>query len=285
MLKNKKDLWAKIQAFLLVVAFALPFLLRNINIDITFQNEQDWIVIDISKAGLPVWVSLLATGILLSGLLCHLFRQENKEVMFNTGNGYKDFWFWWYSFCAAILGYKKCDLRGVPIPTIARLIVNDTFEEYYCGDINELKENEIINVETIWLNGKEPDEHTTEINLIVEDTFVIEKEVADLIISNKNLPTLKISRDRMKRGRWYVSEFAEEIWEVLHKNTLRNVVKVNLYATTNPKNTKDIVEKVFRAYGRGNVETLEVFQQKCDAKRAFEKRGVKILLKVFRRKF
>lgn len=275
---NKRNLWAKIQAFLLVVAVALPLLLKTMNIGITFKTENDFIIIDVTNAGLAEWVMLLATGILLSGLLCHFFRQENKEVMFNTGRKYKNSKFWWYQFCAVILGYQKCDLRGVPIFTIARMIVEDTFDEYNYGEINQLEGNDSINVDKIWINDEKPDEDTKEINLLIEDTYGIEDIVIKNIIANKNVPTLKISRDRARKGRWYVPGFVEVIWGVLQSGDLKNVIKINLYATTNPKNTKEIVEQVFCSYGRGKIKKLEVFQQESTGDRYFKKKGNNILL-------
>lgn len=282
MFKVKSNLWAKIQTVLLVLAFLFPFLLRKINIHITYKGEYDWIVVDASNAGLPTWVILVVTGLILSGILCHFFRQENKEVVFNCGNDYKKSPFLWYKFCSAVLGYRECNLMGVQLASIARLIVDDTFLHYNCGEINELNENDTIDITASWNRGIKPNSGSREINLIVMDTYEIEQVVIDGIMDNKQIPTLIVSRKREgKEGRWYIPQFASIIWKELNeldKEQRKQIRKVDFYATVNPRNMKDIVEKVFRTYGRGKIKTLVVYQQNSTGDRLFETKGIEIKL-------
>lgn len=282
MFSVKSNLWAKIQTFLLVLAFLFPFLLKKLNIQITCKGESDWFVIDVSNAGLPTWVMLTVTGLILSGMLCHFFRQENKDMVFNCGNDYKKSPFLWYKFCSAILGYRECNLMGVPLASIARLVIDDTFLNYNYGEINELKESDTIRVIDSWERDLKPNAGTREINLIVMDTYEIKRSAVDSIMQNKPMPTLIVSRERVgKEGRWYVPQFASIIWKQLNeleKEQRKQIKKVNFYTTANPRNMKDIVEKVFRTYGRGNVKTLVVYQQNDTEERLFEKKGVKIKL-------
>lgn len=51
---------------------------------------------------------------------------------------------------------------------------------------------------------------------------------------------------------------------------------INIYATTNPLNTKHIAKRAFGLGNRGNVEHLYVFQQRKDGIRRFEEKGKKV---------
>lgn len=51
---------------------------------------------------------------------------------------------------------------------------------------------------------------------------------------------------------------------------------LNIYATTNPMNTKMLAHKVFTQGDRGNIKHLYVFQQEREEPRSYEKKGHKI---------
>ena len=54
---------------------------------------------------------------------------------------------------------------------------------------------------------------------------------------------------------------------------LRENASINVYATTNPLNTKHIAERAFGLGERGNIKHLYVFQQTKDGRRRFEEKG------------
>ena len=53
-----------------------------------------------------------------------------------------------------------------------------------------------------------------------------------------------------------------------------NIKKVNVYATTNPLNTKNIASSAFKLGGRDNFNEVRVFQQERDGIRKFNNKGI-----------
>ena len=81
-----------------------------------------------------------------------------------------------------------------------KLMIRDTFQEYNCGSILEEKENEKIKVKTI-----NADKDTSEINLVVADTYPIKNK--QLVSSKSQFYTIKISRDNKNDKNRYKSAF------------------------------------------------------------------------------
>ena len=182
---------------------------------------------------------------------------------------YHNYCYGWYWFCAKILGVKKCDLISVPIYMQFKLVLNKVFNEF---PLDEKHYPEIDNekVKVIQKNEKEPQ---NEINLILEDTYVIKN--SQIPYSKRNLFTIKISRNGGSNGERHYSEaFMEKIISTV--KGLENTSVVNVYATTNPLHTKYIAERVFKSGGRGDIRKLYVYQQNRNGDRNFEDRGHRI---------
>lgn len=212
--------------------------------------------------GKPVSI-MITLGI---ALLC--IRKINKRFVMNKLLVYHDYPFWWYWFCAKILGIKKCNLILVPIYMQYKLVINSVFDEYPLDD-NDYPESD----DEITIIEKNTDAGKNEINVILEDTYTIDY---DQIPSQKrNLYTIKISRNNgLSNGRHFSSYFIESITNVIRKREFVDII--NIYATTNPKNTLYIAKHVFALDYRGNINHLYVFQQKKDAGRPFSCKGHKI---------
>ena len=58
------------------------------------------------------------------------------------------------------------------------------------------------------------------------------------------------------------------------KSVNNNIKKVNVYATTNPLNTKNIASSAFKLGGRDNFNEVSVFQQERDGIRKFNNKGI-----------
>ena len=87
--------------------------------------------------------------------------------------------------------------------------------------------------------------------------------------------TIKISRNSgADSSRHFSQKYIEAIIKCIRD--LKGKVSVNVYATTNPMNTKHIAKRAFGLGERGNVEHLYVFQQSKDGRRRFEEKGKKI---------
>lgn len=204
-------------------------------------------------------------------VLFNFIRKSNKEKIYNKGNIYHNKPYWWYWLCSKILGYKKCNLILVPIYTQYKLILRDTFEEYpFKEDVFPQKEYQ-INVER---KINETNHNSKDINLIIQDTYPISY---NQIPSNfKTNMTISVKRVSLKFGeRVYSKELVDTIIEEIRK--LNDGVTLNIFSTTNPKNTFEIVKKAISLAERGNVTHVNVFQQNRDEERIFDNKPHRIM--------
>lgn len=270
--KTQESLRSIFEIVLIIAVFLIPTIINAakwievcfINTNLDFDNIKYYFIM---KAG------NLTIGLLLTVLLLFKIREYNKEKIFNTKNVYHDYSYIWYWFCAKILGYKKCNLKLVPIYMQFKLGLNDTFDDYDVGldDDYPLKENEQIIVQ------KNNNQVTNEVNLVLADTYpIVERQ---LPISKRGLYTIKISRDQDDLRRYYSPEFIVKITNEVRKLP-HGINSVNIYATTNPKHTLKITRDVFKLAERGNVKKLVVYQQNKDGIRKFEKKGIVIFNKL-----
>ena len=209
--------------------------------------------------------------VLLGGLL-KIFREFNKDFIMNSSNVYHDYPFVWYWFCARILGIKKCNLILVPIYMQFKLVIEDIFNEYPLdeADFPVIKDEVDSAVEKI---NTGMDMELSEMNLILEDTYVI--ELRQIPFSKKNLPTIKISRNiNNDHTRHFSLKFIQKISEEIRK--LPQINRINIYATTNPMNTLRIIRTTFKMADRGNVDHIFVYQQENKGIRVFCEKGYKI---------
>lgn len=208
----------------------------------------------------------LAIGIFLVVLFFMLIRNANKEYMFNKGDKYKDYPYTWYWICAKILGYRKCNLILVPISMQFKLVIRDTFEEYYCGTYSQ-KEKDIVSIDKLNMS-----EQSGEVNLIIADTYPL--SIEQIPVSKRNLPTIHISRDNKYDSNRYNSP--QLVQAVVNEVRMLppNLKSINVYATTNPLNTVNMVNDAFKLGKRGNVDVISVFQQKQTGIRKFKKERI-----------
>lgn len=255
-----------IQIILLIISFFLPaiidasswieFFLQNS--ELNFENAKYYFML---KAG--NWV--IGIGFML--FVLNQIRKTNKERLFNTKNVYHNYPYIWYWICAKVLGYAKCNLKLVPIYLQFKLVMNDTFAEYDVGtdDDYPIIENEEIKISKLNWN-----QVSQEINLVLADTYPITK--SQLPVLKKTLSTIVIVRKRPDQARYYSPQFVAKIVDEMRKLP-SNVTTVNVFATTNPKHTKQIAEDAFKLAERGNIKKLLVFPQSNKGERKFGRRG------------
>lgn len=196
-------------------------------------------------------------------------QSHNATCLFNRGHAYHDYPYLWYSYCAFLLGYKKCRLIHVPIYMQFKLILRNTFDEYPLPD-SSFPQEEACLVTERWV--LEP-QGGIEYNIILEDTYPIGDE--NVLRVKPGIATLKISRSNSPDlCRHYNSGFVQRIISQVRK--LPDGATVNIFATTNPKHTLEIVRGAFQMAGRGNVSHLYVFQQEGEGTRGFKSKGHKI---------
>lgn len=211
----------------------------------------------------------LFIGIAFFVVLLLKIRRHNATCLFNRGHAYHDYPYLWYLYCAAFLGYKKCNLIHVPIYMQFKLVFRNTFDEYLLPDIpTSTKEADQVVAEWIVKAHEE-----TEYNLILEDTYPIEDQ--EVLRVKPDIATLKISREfPANLNQYYSSNFIQHI--ISEVKQLPEGSTVNIFATTNPKHILEIVRKAFQTAGRGGISHLYVFQQKGVRQRTFDVKGHKI---------
>ncbi|AXH99221.1 hypothetical protein DV702_05395 [Sporosarcina sp. PTS2304] len=198
----------------------------------------------------------LFIGLILSIVVLILFRFFNKDKIFNVGNKHFDFHMN-YFILSRFLGYKKITLVGIPLYLQFKLLFKETFE---CSNSDSHPE-EIDEPKIITQNI---DDKGDEINLILSDTYLIKLD--DLPDDKMNLPTLIIERTNGFSGvRTYNRKFVEGVRKQTHEYHLK-YKRVNVFATTNTQNTKEIVLQSFKNRGRTGFKEIHVYVQNSDRK-------------------
>lgn len=272
-LNGMKSIYKKIMANIrpicqiigLVVILLLPSLM-NISDKVEKQPEltasqdlKDYIFYYIWNKG------NLAIGIFLFVLAVFVVRKWNKEYMFNKGDEYKNYPYFWYWICAKFLGYSECNLILVPIYMQFKLIFRDTFCKYYCGELDR-KSDDIISVQKLNFTDA-----LNEANIIISDTYPIQEN--QIPIGKRSKPTIIISRDNaVDHNRYDSPELVQNVVNEV-RNLPINIRKVNIYATTNPYNTRKIAQNAFKLGERSNIDLITVFQQNRTDNRKFGKKG------------
>lgn len=211
----------------------------------------------------------IALMLLLAAFLFIRKYNHEKNIVINKVNCYHNYPYVWYLFCAKILNIKNCNLVLVPIHMQFKLVSRSVFDQFPLIENDyPTEENKEIKIER-----KRVAANIHEVNIILEDTYPI---LTNQIPSNKkNLPTVKISRnDGNDFGRYFNQDFIKTVINEVRK--LPQGITVNIFATTNPMNTVNIVRRVFVNGDRGNIKSLYVFQQGKTGNRVFEEKGRKI---------
>ena len=264
--KIKENLCSIVQIVLLIILLILPVIVDASSwIEFFFQNSE--INFETAKYYFLLEIGNWGIGIVLMLLTLFKIRKYNSEKLFNTKNVYHDYPYMWYWICAKILGYTKCNLKRVPIYLEFKLVLEDTFSKYDVGtedDYPKIENEEIEIYKKNWNPGSQ------EINLILSDTYPIME--SQLPARKSTLPILAIVRKRSDKSRYYSPRFISKIVDEV-RNLPRNMTFVNIFATTNAKHTKQIVEDAFKMAERGNVKKLVVFQQSNKGMRRFKRNG------------
>lgn len=219
---------------------------------------------------------LMKSGNCTMGMLLALFvlfklvRKSNEDKVLFNGNIYHDYSYAWFWFHSKILGYKKCNLVLVPIYTQFKLILRDTFIEYPFDEDVFLEIDCEVSVEKDLNKENVP---SNEINLIIQDTYPInDNHIPSNIVSNN---TIIVKRNIEEHGKKiYCKKLIDKVVNSISELPTNSTL--NVFSTSNPKNTYYIVKKSTLSE-RGNVSHLNVFQQSKYGNRIFESRGYKIL--------
>ena len=204
-------------------------------------------------------------------VLLYIIRKSNKEKILNKGNIYHNKPYWWYWFCSKVLGYEKCNLILVPIHTQYKLVLRDTFEEYPFNESTFPKKECEIEVNR---NLNKENSSLKKINLIIQDTYPIYDEQIPLNLRAYNSISIKRQSNRLGE-RVYSKDFIDIITEEIRN--LSDDITLNIFSTTNPKNTYEIIRNSIMLAERGNIKHVNVFQQNNEKEREFNSRPHKII--------
>lgn len=221
------------------------------------------------------WQLAIMNGRIIAAIIIFVaalivIRKINKDFLMNRKHIYHDYNYAWYWFCAKILGIRKCNLVLVPIYMQFKLVIRGTFEEY---PLEESDYPYVDNEPECRVSIINPDIESSEKNMIIEDTYKI--EIRQIPESKQGLRTIIVNRnDGMDHGRHFSPKLIETV--INNTRSIENNSVINIFATTNPLNTKHIASRAFGLGERGNVEHLYVFQQRKDDNRYFELDGHQI---------
>ena len=264
--KIRESIIPIMQISIMIVAFAIPYVVNISNligekIDGKINATIEEIVISL----------LLSYGNIVIGLFlfCATYyrvRKKNKDRVFNhLNNVYHDYPYWWYLFCAKILGYNSCNLILVPIHMQYKLVLNSVFNILEPGEYPK-KEDDTISVR----ETKGTSYNSSVVNLVFIDTYLIQSsQLPDVV---KEFKTIYIQRYNGDNNRYQSEKFVNEINNVVRKLP-SSVEQVNIFSTTNPWHTYQIASNVFTTGDRNNIQRIVVYQQEKDGNRIFGKKG------------
>lgn len=256
------------EIIVLIFTACIPFWVNLKNIFNDYLNEQP-LSPDNFIWQLPIRGSKSIGAVVLILIALHFIRKFNKDYVMNSKRVYHNYPYFWYWFCAKVLGIDKCNLVLVPIHMQFKLVIRATFQDYPL-DVQDYpieSDESTIKVNTLNRNASE-----NEVNFILEDTYVIsDKQIPK---EKRELKTIKISRNNNDNSRHFSQKYIDTIVNCTAE--LKDNANINIYATTNPMNTKYIAKRAFGSAERGNIKHLYVFQQNRDGNRNFELRGRKI---------
>ena len=210
-------------------------------------------------------------GIIALYVLLHIIRKSNKEKILNKGNIYHNKPYWWYWFCSKVLGYEKCNLILVPIHTQYKLVLRDTFEEYPFDKSTFPQQKYEIEVNR---NLSKENFSSKEINFIIQDTYPIYEKQIPLNLREHNSISIKRHSNRFGE-RIYSKELIDTITEEIR--SLNDGMTLNIFSTTNPKNTYEIIKNSIMLAERGNIKHINVFQQNNEGEREFNNKSHKVI--------
>lgn len=194
----------------------------------------------------------LILGIMISILLLTYFRRINKSKFFNTGNRYGKYPLFVYFTASKVFGFGHVNLVRIPIYLQFHLVIKEIFEHVEVDQDTEEVDEEIK------ILTKNMRENSEELNLFLEDTYEITEE--QIPSSKQGQPTIVISNGNDFNGvRTFNQKFADEVRKQTNIYS-KKFSYINVFATTNSKHNKMIIESSFKNAGRTGFKNLVVFQ-------------------------
>jgi len=251
-----------LQEVIYVIILIVPLFFSDSCIELIKKLFESWNGTIINQDITEVLVKVILIVLLYIGI----FKINSKKEFFN-GDIYGDIPICFY-YIAKFLGYKKLSLIRKPYDIQFKVLRRDLFEIIE----DNIQKDENVNVHTDKTNFKYSN-NMRECNLIIADTYPINKE--QIPENKRDLDSIWIEREKSQIStRVYSPKLINEVSENVAL-IQRTGAKINLYLTTNTKNTERIIKDVFMKGDRSNYN-IEIFLQESKGSREFKRKGIKV---------
>lgn len=247
---------------IVLMSFSLPFIFYQIAlIFITALQVDASIIVDNLEAYNEKDISKVVIGIILAYLVLTIIRNNNKDRVFNTSNIYYDISYSTFWIAAKVLGYTKVSLMNVPIYLHYIICFKGDFQDIEYIDTEEIDKPVNVKIKNDTRQGNT-------INILIKDTYDIEDKMLpkDLVKSPMIIIDNYINTDGQ---RLYNKNIQKELKKQIDHYS-RLYTAVNIFATTNTRTSKTIIDYCFKNAGRTGFN--EVFVYKQERNRNFVKR-------------
>ena len=275
-----------VQLFALVGGICTPF---RFNFKAVVEQKQPGMNIQELVTYYALRHGNVCIAFIIAVLMITMFHKINDGKVLNKGNRYHQRKMFEYWICSNILGYRKCSLIRVPIADQFKLVLSDMFTGYDFGSYEKTDDEENVSVRKF---GTPMHSALLQQNIVVNDSEIkIEADIVFIAISDTYPITDEMLPDNCNEHNTVIiqREFNKEDSKRYESKALvkrvLNFIKhidgelvINILPTTNPINTFNIVNEVFKTGGQDNIKHLYVYFQphKTVDDRKFSNRGIKI---------
>ena len=192
----------------------------------------------------------------------YITSSNSEKLLFGGGSSYDDYPYWLYWIASNILKYKYCRLMLVPVYMQYKLLLNNTFPVFLTGNNIDETQNESnypIEIEDAIVDEINKDKSNNTLNLILIDTYEVKENQLPKNIFHQHSIFIRRS-NKIDGTRKYNQNFVDQIKAQISKLD-SSIDTINIYANTNPKHNKMIVQNVFSLGQRSYIKNINVALQ------------------------
>lgn len=226
-------------------------------------NDENLSIVNEVVSQLDLNIRYIA-GVIAIYFTLNYFRTVNKEKIFNAnGNIYYNYYYviWWIA--ATFLGYTKIQLAGIPLSMQYKLILNglfpsvvpDLWDSHY--DENKSRNSpEIIGMENL-------NKELKSVNLFIQDTYMIPDN--EVLEDDRNRVSIKVTSSSCGKGSRSIDlELINGVKRAFAAILKEEIDEIYIFSTANPINNLNLINSVFRLFGRN--PQIRIFVKQRDTK-------------------
>lgn len=194
-------------------------------------------------------------GLVLSYLVLTIIRNNNKERIFNISNIYYDMNYFYFLIAAKLLGYTKVNLVNVPIYLHFLICFKGHFQEVIFADTEEIDK-------TVAVKLINESYGSDTINIIIKDTYDITEDMLPETI--RDLPILIVDNYINTQNQRLYNKNLEKQLKIQIDKYSDKYPAANIFATTNTKTSKSLIDYCFKTAGRNGFKKVYVYKQERD---------------------